>query len=104
MTTITRYLMNPAEDIIIFGDELAEGMWVLPESPTARCAANAAEDEQIRGQRFRRVTRLRRITGAGGGSMTIFVGEWADGYQEAHRAVGGTAWIAKKDSVPQGDR
>ena len=58
-TIVDAYRMNPATDTIIFGDELTEGMWVIHESPQARCASNAPEEVQLRGQRFRRVTRLR---------------------------------------------
>lgn len=101
-TQVTRYLMNPAEDVILFGDELADGMWVLPESPHARASTEAPEDVQLRGQRFCRVTRLRIVHSGiyAGGTGTVFVGEWIDGYQEVCSATTQGAWIVKKDSLP----
>lgn len=98
---VARYLMDPAEDVILFGDELAEGMWVLPESPEARPGSEAPEDERLRGQRFCRVTRLRRKHGGyQGGEGTVFVGEWVDGYQRVISATTQLAWIVKKSSLP----
>ena len=91
-TTVPVYRMNPAEDRIIFGDELEEGMWVLAEHPDHRIRSGG-EDEQIRAQRFRRVTRLRNTPG-----NTVFIGEWADGYQEVHTCRIVTAWLVRKDS------
>jgi hypothetical protein len=100
-TKVDAYRMNPAEDMIVFGDELAEGMWVIHESPEARCASNAPEEVQLRGQRFRRVTRLRTLHDPQytGGACTMFVGEWVDGYQEVHQATIRTAWIVKRDAT-----
>ena len=102
--TITAYLMNPAEDAVIFGTDLADGMWVLHEGRGARCSTAAPEDEQLRAQQFRQVTRLRleRNESFQGGLATIFVGEWADGYQETHRVTASATWIVKKASMPAG--
>lgn len=90
--TVNSYRMNPAEDTILFGDELEEGMWVLPEEPILR-----AGDGDLRGELFRRVTRV-RLTPAYGASpvQVAFVGEWIDGYKKMHSASGTTAWIVKK--------
>jgi hypothetical protein len=100
-TTVDVYRMNPEADTIVFGDELAEGMWVIHECPEARCARNAPEEVQLRGQRFRRVTRLRTESDVSyaGGAYTVFVGEWVDGYQEVHEATIRTAWIVKRDAT-----
>jgi hypothetical protein len=104
-TEISVYRMNPAEDRIVFGDELAEGMWVLNEDPLMRTPGGRGEDTQIRQQRFRRITRLRRNDRpADGGPPTLaFVGEWIDGYQEVHNHANGAAWIAKKDPITASD-
>lgn len=94
--TVPQYQMNPAEDVIVFGDELADGMLVLPEDRLIRTAFSfEAEERQLRAQRFRKVTRLRRE-----GDLTRFVGEWIDGYQEVQRYNVCHAWLVKKDSVP----
>ena len=100
-TTVDVYRMNPEADTIVFGDELAEGMWVIYESPPNRCARNAPEEVQLRGQRFRRVTRLRTEPDLAyaGGAYTVFVGEWVDGYQEVHQATVRTAWIVKRETT-----
>ena len=50
-TSIAVYTMNPAEDEIKFGNELTEGMWVLPERPNDRTAYGGNEDARIRAQR-----------------------------------------------------
>jgi hypothetical protein len=84
--------MNPAEDMILFGDELAEGMWVLTEDATMRQPHGSSEEEMIRAQRFRRVTRLRRS-----GGTLIFIGEWVDGYQEVHKYAEDWGWIVKRE-------
>jgi hypothetical protein len=99
-TTTAVYRMNPAEDNIVFGGELEEDMWVLPESPTARGDAEGTEDELIRAQRFRRVTRL-AITHLQGSTQTRCVGEWVDGYQEVHTCHIRTAWLVKKNPPGQ---
>lgn len=92
------YRMNPAEDRIIFGDDLEEGMWVLAESPHQRTpyVKNEDEDEdgRLRAQRFRQVTRL-RITLRMGATQTVFVGEWVDGYQAVHVFDVQAAWLVK---------
>jgi len=96
-TDVATYLMNPAEDVIAFGDELAEGMWVLPESPAARPGGRTGEDAAIRAQRFRKITRLRRIPAMGATpEQTVFVGEWIDGYQEVHSFAVSHGWLVKK--------
>jgi hypothetical protein len=99
-TQVARYLMNPAEDVILFGDELAEGMQVLPEDASMRHSS----DDSLRAQRFMKVTRLRRLPGNGTMPDRIgFIGEWVDGYQEATSGSGiaiSYAWIVKKDSIP----
>jgi hypothetical protein len=97
--TVAAYRMNPAEDEIRFGDELTEGMWVLPEDISLRPGVEASEDERIRGQRFRRVTRLRRESGYGAApEKIVFVGEWVDGYQEIHTYAVTFGWLVKKDA------
>lgn len=100
-TTIAVYRMNPAEDVILFGDELREGMWVLPEDITMRRPNGGDEDSRIRRQRFRRVTRLRREPGNPG--LIIFVAEWVDGYQEVHRYAVSYGWIVKKERTDDSD-
>ena len=99
---VVTYLMNPAEDVILFGAQLAEGMWVMPEFPPSR-ARTSTEDARLRGQRFRRVTRLRLIRSAhyAGGTGTEFIAEWVDGYQEVYRGTSENAWLVKKDSLPE---
>lgn len=98
-TDVAAYLMNPAEDVILFGDELAEGMWVLPESPWARSGrSGCGEDAALRAERFRKVTRLRRTPAAGDcPAQTVFVGEWIDGYQEIHSFAVSHGWIVKRE-------
>jgi hypothetical protein len=93
-TTVAAYVMNPAEDVILFGDELANGMWVLADDCGARPPYGVSEDERLHSQRFRRVTRLRRE-----GELVTFVGEWLDGYQAVHQAGTSSGWIVKKDSL-----
>jgi hypothetical protein len=94
ITAVTTYLMNPAEDVIVFGDELADGMWVLADDCCSRPPYGGTEDERLHSQRFRRVTRLRRE-----GDLVTFIGEWLDGYQAMHQASTSSGWIAKKDSL-----
>jgi hypothetical protein len=101
-TDVTEYRMNPAEDMIVFGDELEDGMWVLTESTMARQPHGYDEDSQIRRQRFRRVTRLRREPGyASAPDKVVFVGEWVDGYQEVHAYAVTFGWLVKKDPQPE---
>jgi hypothetical protein len=97
-STSDHYRMNPAEDTLVYGDELAEGMWVLPESPLARLPHGGDEDSRLRAQRFRRVTRLRRrpYQDSMVSEVTVFVGEWVDGYRQEHLYGIGQAWIVKK--------
>jgi hypothetical protein len=100
-TEVATYLMNPAEDVILFGADLADGMRVMPEFPGSR-ARDGSEDGWLRGQRFRRVTRLQapREVGHGIPPQITFVAEWVDGYQEVYSGAVGNAWIVKKDSLP----
>ncbi|HEY2575322.1 MAG TPA: hypothetical protein VGI74_03335 [Streptosporangiaceae bacterium] len=93
-TAVTTYLMNPAEDVIVFGDELADEMWVLADDCCSRPPYGGTEDERLHSQRFRRVTRLRRE-----GDLVTFIGEWLDGYQAMHQASTSSGWIVKKDSL-----
>jgi hypothetical protein len=87
--------MNPAEDTIVFGDELSDEMWVLADDCCSRPPYGGTEDERLHSQRFRRVTRLRRE-----GDLVTFIGEWLDGYQAMHQASTSSGWIVKKDSLP----
>jgi hypothetical protein len=91
--TVAAYVMNPAEDVVLYGSDLAGGMLVLPEIRRN----SGTEDEQIREQRFRRVTRLRPA--AEPGSLR-FIGEWVDGYQQGDASSAGQCWIVKRDSIP----
>jgi len=95
--TVTAYVMNPAEDCILFGDELTDGMWVLADDCCSRPPYGGSEDERLHSQRFRRVTKLRRE-----GDLVTFVGEWLDGYQAVHQAGASSGWMVKKDSLPAG--
>lgn len=96
MAQVASYLMNPAEDTLLFGDELREGMWVLLDDEHLRAGVEAPEEVQIRAQRFCRVARLRIH-----GETLSFVGEWVDGYQKSRGPVAlSYAWIVKKDSIP----
>lgn len=99
-TDVASYLMNPAEDVVIFGDKLAEDMWVLPENGLLRSLSTGTEEEQLRRQRFRKVTHLRRDPIRDGGVIVTFIGEWVDGYQEVCRYNESHGWIVKKDSLP----
>ncbi len=94
-TAVTTYVMNPAEDVIVFGDELADEMWVLADDCCCRPPYGGSEDERLHSQRFRRVTKLRRE-----GDLVTFIGEWLDGYQAMHQASTSSGWIVKKDSLP----
>ena len=97
--TVARYVMNPAEDEIRFGDELADGMWVLQEPWEMRSPHGDSEDEQMRRQRFRRVTRLRHVAGGGvAPPKIVFVAEWVDGYQEVHSYAVSYGWLVKKSA------
>jgi len=91
---VAMYLMNPVEDVILFGDELADDMWVLADDCCSRPPYGNTDDEQLHSQRFRRVTKLRRE-----GDLVTFVGEWLDGYQALHQAGASSGWIVKKDSL-----
>ena len=102
-TAVARYTMNPAEDTVIFGDALADGMWVLPEDGPLRSLCAGTEEEQLRCQRFRKVTQLRRSPPAAYGVILVFIGEWVDGYQEVCRYNESYGWIVKKDSLPAED-
>lgn len=95
---IASYVMNPAEDVVMFGDDLAEGMWVLREDTSMR-HDYGTEEEQLRGQRFMRVTRL-RFTPGPASDLAVFIGEWVDGHQEVQRIAVTFGWIVKKDSLP----
>ena len=94
-TAVTTYRMNPAEDVIVFGDELADEMWVLADDCCSRPPYGGTEDERLHSQRFRRVTKLRRE-----GDLVTFIGEWLDGYQAVHQASTSSGWIVKRDSLP----
>lgn len=43
------YRMNPAEDRLVYGDELTEGMWALPDNPEMRRPRGDDEDAWLRG-------------------------------------------------------
>lgn len=102
-TAVARYRMNPAEDRIVFGDELEEGMWVLTDDWSMRQPHGYDEDSKLRQQRFRKVTRLRRVPGgASAPDKTVFVGEWVDGYAEVHSYAVTFGWIVKKNPT-EGD-
>jgi len=93
MTQVARYVMNPAEDVVLFGDDLAEGMQVLREDPYARITF---EHDPGRAEQFSRVTRLRLYP-----ETLTFLGEWSDGYQKHIGPVArDRAWIVKKASIP----
>lgn len=97
-TAVSVYRMNPAEDEIRFGDELMDDMWVLPEDPDDRLPYGDSEEEKIRAQRFRRVTRLRRMPGfAPLPDRVFFIGEWVDGYQQVHELTVTHGLIVKRD-------
>jgi hypothetical protein len=98
--TVASYLMNPAEDVVLFGEEITEGMWVLPEGGLLRRVFSGTEEERLRAQRFRKVTRLRRVPVEPGNNILVFIGEWVDGYQEVCRYNESYGWIVKKDSLP----
>lgn len=86
------YQMSPAEDYVIFGEELTEGMWVLKEASFLRSGSEAGEDGAIRGQRFCEVTRLRRR-----GDLTVFIGRYADGFQKVFGVHKDYGWIVKRE-------
>jgi hypothetical protein len=95
MSTVTAYVMDPALDTVLFGDEITEGMWVLPEDSILRSLPIGGEEEQLRRQRFCRVTKLRRS-----GTVLVFVGEWVDGYQEVLSYNECHGWIVRKAAAP----
>ena len=96
MTTITAYKMNPAEDTILFGTELEEGMWVLCEFAPMRGPHGDSEEEQIRRQCFRQVTGLHYS-----GDQVVFIGRWIDGYAEVHRYHATFyGWLVKRGPAP----
>lgn len=98
--TADAYRMNPAEDALIYGDKLEEGMWVLPSSE--RIPRGDDEDSRLRAQRFRRVTRLHREGGGPGmPDRVVFIGEWVDGYSQEHRYGVSHTWIVKKAPAPE---
>lgn len=104
-TAVSVYRMNPAEDEILYGDELRDGAWVLADDPTLRSPHGKDEDAKIRAQRFHRVNRLRREAGYGDApAKVVFIGEWVDGYQEIHRYAASHGWIVKKDPAPDSDQ
>ena len=96
---VAPYQMNPAEDYVIFGDELREGMWIMREDELMR-TVSANEDEQIRMNRFCRVTRL-RIAYKGHGPCALFIGEWVDGFQKRFSVHQDFTWIVKRDGTPE---
>lgn len=98
-TDVAVYRMNPQTDRIVYGDELTEGMWVLPESPTARSRGGRDdEDSLIRAQRFRQVTRLHRSPAVGETpEMAVFIAVWVDGYSEVHRFGLVNAWLVRTE-------
>ena len=100
MSKTAAYQMNPAEDYLVFGDELKDGMWVMREDWTMR--RYDSEDRQIRANRFCRVTHLRTMD-AGHGPCAVFIGEWIDGYQEAFTVHHRFAWIVKRDPISAPD-
>ena len=94
MTTITGYKMNPAEDDLLFGTQLREDMWVLPERPEIRRLHGKSEDDKIRRQRFRQVTQLQHV-----GDQVVFIGKWVDGYAEIHRYHATFyGWLVKREN------
>jgi hypothetical protein len=100
VSTITAYVMNPETDVVLFGDQLAEGLLVLPESWLQRLGGT--EDEQLRGQRFRTVTALRTEPSAyGSPAQFSFIGEWVDGYQAQWRGAISWTWIVSRSSIPE---
>jgi hypothetical protein len=94
------YVMNPATDRVIFGDQLAEGMWVMPESECLR--RGRSEDAALRANRFCRVTALRWPPSPGSGypAKVAFIGEWVDGYQSACCYAVTWGWIVRRDDEP----
>ena len=90
--------MNPAEDVLVAGADLADGMLVRPEG-----SLFVGDDADIaRLTEPRRVTRLTRRADSGynGGAVIEFIGEWPDGYQEVHRWAVTAYWIVRRDSIP----
>jgi hypothetical protein len=97
-TIVTPYVMNPAEDYLLFGDDIADGMWVLIEDESLRGGFESSEDQCIRGQRFARVTHLRRE-----GEHIRFIAEYVDGFQRSRKVHTVLAWIVKRDTAPSPD-
>jgi hypothetical protein len=101
--TADDYRMNPAEDTLLRGDQLADGMWVLAENIGLRLPLSSnSEDDRIRAQRFRQVSGLRRKAASsadGTPELIHFTGTWVDGYQATHTTNLGTPWIVKKGAV-----
>lgn len=89
---MSHYRMNPAEDRIIDGTELAEGMLVLCENWTSRQPHDYDGEDLGRQDQFRKVTKLRHK-----GELIVFLGEWDDGYQETHTYHRDYTWLAKKE-------
>ena len=99
MNTVTAYKMNPAEDEILFGADLEEGMWVLCEFPPLRSPHGEGEDDQIRRQCFRQVTGLQHS-----GDQIVFIGRWVDGYAEVHKYHATFyGWIVKRAAAPSAE-
>lgn len=97
--TVAAYRMNPAEDRIVLGDELTEGMWVLPEDQRLR-THDGSEDGQIRAQRFRRII-CRRVGpdySPSAPPQIMLIGEWIDGHQETWRGAVTNSWLVKKET------
>lgn len=77
---------------------------MLADDTQMRCPHGGSEDERIRAQRFRRVTRLRRQPPmASTPEMVVFVGEWVAGYQEVHRLAVTYGWIVKRERPRDAD-
>lgn len=97
---VTPYLMNPAEDQILFGDELRAGMLAMPEETGIR-ARGGDEDAQLRGQRFRRIVRTREGAAASGGvpPQIVIICEWVDGYRETWSGAITHTWIVKREAT-----
>jgi hypothetical protein len=91
MNGTAAYLMNPATDTIVFGDELAVGMQVLPENRSMRYD-DGSEDSALRAQRFRTIIRIRYAP-----AQVTFLGEWVDGYQEIWAGAITHGWIVRKE-------
>lgn len=91
---MTHYRMNPAEDQVIEGSEITEGMLVLAESWVMRSPCAYGGDDASRQDLFRKVTKLRHK-----GELIVFLGEWEDGYQETHAYHRDYTWLVKRDRM-----